>query len=373
MREQAQTESAEQMTLFDIGEPDPEFPHVAPDDLVPGSVWRLSRHTLAMLDATDPASYARLRSLGALGETGADVVFADPPYGMGFASDGVDNDNQTTIQMREFSRTWVPLSVEALGAKGSWLCWGSDLSTLEIWVTVHPLVDAKTLYFRNLLTWKKSNAPGVNSQVRSFNVTTENCLFLVKGWPSFNGTEWFCDSFEPLRQHLIALVEKAGGAKAANDALGSQMVGHYTGKSEWTFPTEEAYRKLATAAGIDNEKAKADYEKAKAVREKEFPYFNNTADFLTDVIVSPITTPAERKAAHNFPTVKPQALIRKILKAVTPPGGLVLDPFCGSGSTLIACEVLKRRCTTLEVNPRNAAICIDRWEKLTGKEAERTQ
>lgn len=106
-------------------------------------------------------------------------------------------------------------------------------------------------------------------------------------------------------------------------------------------------------------------------RKKEFPYFDNTAEFLTDIISTASTTPTELASCHGFPNVKPQVVVRKLLRVVTPPDGVVLDPFCGSGSTLIACEILKRRCATLEINPRNAAICIDRWEKLTGRSAER--
>ena len=54
----------------------------------------------------------------------------------------------------------------------------------------------------------------------------------------------------------------------------------------------------------------------------------------------------------------------------TDPGDLVLDPFGGSGSTLIAAAQLGRRCYTIEMDPRYADVIIKRWENLTGEKAE---
>lgn len=50
--------------------------------------------------------------------------------------------------------------------------------------------------------------------------------------------------------------------------------------------------------------------------------------------------------------------------------GTVLDLFGGSGSTLIACEQLGRKCYIMELDPTFADVIINRWEKLTGKTAE---
>lgn len=51
----------------------------------------------------------------------------------------------------------------------------------------------------------------------------------------------------------------------------------------------------------------------------------------------------------------------------------VLDPFGGSGSTLIACEQLGRKCYMMELDPHYIDVIIERWENLTGKKAERIQ
>ena len=48
----------------------------------------------------------------------------------------------------------------------------------------------------------------------------------------------------------------------------------------------------------------------------------------------------------------------------------VLDLFGGSGSTLMVCEQLNRKCFMMEYDPKYADVIINRWEQLTGKKAE---
>ena len=48
-----------------------------------------------------------------------------------------------------------------------------------------------------------------------------------------------------------------------------------------------------------------------------------------------------------------------------------LDPFLGSGTTLVACEQLGRTCYGMEISPQYCQVIIDRWEKLTGQKAEK--
>lgn len=69
------------------------------------------------------------------------------------------------------------------------------------------------------------------------------------------------------------------------------------------------------------------------------------------------------------PTQKPVGMIGDILKDFTKEGDIVLDCFGGSGTTLIACEQLNRRCRMMELDPHYCDVIIARWEKLTGKEA----
>ena len=69
------------------------------------------------------------------------------------------------------------------------------------------------------------------------------------------------------------------------------------------------------------------------------------------------------------PTQKPVGLIGAMLRDYSAEGETVLDPFGGSGSTLIACEQLGRRCRMMEIDPHYCDVIIDRWETFTGKKA----
>lgn len=67
-----------------------------------------------------------------------------------------------------------------------------------------------------------------------------------------------------------------------------------------------------------------------------------------------------RAAANHHPTVKPTELMRWLVRLVTPPGGAVLDPFLGSGSTARACDIEGFDCIGIEIDPAYAAIARKR-------------
>ncbi len=66
---------------------------------------------------------------------------------------------------------------------------------------------------------------------------------------------------------------------------------------------------------------------------------------------------------------KPVEILIPYLKVLTKRGDLVIEPFGGSGSTLIACEKMNRRCLLMEKSPIYSEVIKNRWEKLTGKTA----
>lgn len=78
------------------------------------------------------------------------------------------------------------------------------------------------------------------------------------------------------------------------------------------------------------------------------------------------------RKSEEHPTMKPVDLVERALINSSRPGSLVLDPFCGSGTTLVACERLGRYCRTVELDPIYAAVAIERWHKMTGMAANKT-
>ena len=69
------------------------------------------------------------------------------------------------------------------------------------------------------------------------------------------------------------------------------------------------------------------------------------------------------------PTVKPVALVADILKDASRRSDLVLDPFAGSGTTIIAAEKTGREAYALEIDPNYVDVIIQRWQSYTGKAA----
>lgn len=87
----------------------------------------------------------------------------------------------------------------------------------------------------------------------------------------------------------------------------------------------------------------------------------------------PTTVIYEDKPLANdvHPTMKPVRMLAKLVTNSTRKREIVLDSFGGSGSTLIACEQLDRRCYMMELDPKYCDVIVDRWETFTGKKAEK--
>lgn len=77
----------------------------------------------------------------------------------------------------------------------------------------------------------------------------------------------------------------------------------------------------------------------------------------------------EGASTYVHPTQKPVSLSALAIENTTNAGDIVLDLFGGSGSTLVACEQLGRRCFMMEYEPKYVDVIIDRWEAFTGEKA----
>ena len=80
-----------------------------------------------------------------------------------------------------------------------------------------------------------------------------------------------------------------------------------------------------------------------------------------------------RRGLRERPTVKPVAMLEDVLLDLSHRGDIVLDPFLGSGSALIASEKTGRICRGLELDPLYVDVIIRRYEAATGKAATLNQ
>lgn len=75
------------------------------------------------------------------------------------------------------------------------------------------------------------------------------------------------------------------------------------------------------------------------------------------------------KVSKLHPTIKPVRLVEETIANSTIRGDVVLDPFAGSGSTIIAADRLERRCAAIELDPGYCDVIVQRWQDATGRKA----
>lgn len=344
-----------------------------------GDLYRLGDHFLLCGDSTKREEVEKLMQ-GKI----ADLVFTDPPYGMKKESDGVLNDNLNYDDLLRFNEEWIPITFDFLKDMGGWFCWGIDEPLMDIYSQIlKPMKKRNEVVIRNYITWAKHSAWGLNSKsMLSFPRETEKCWFVVKGqdWGN-NNAEFFNTKYEKVLDYLTTEAKKVGlTPKKVTEITGVQMFGHWFSRSQFTIIPPKHYEKLQAEFNKDGAFLMPHDELVSLVgKENEGtlpkPYFDCTwfddGDMpLSDVWRNPITSAKEREETGGHATPKPIKICERGIVSCTKEGEIVLDVFGGSGSTLIACEQLGRRCFMMELDPRYCDVIIKRWEALTGKKAE---
>jgi DNA modification methylase len=351
-----------------------------------GEVWILGSadrgHRIMCGDSTNAADVAKL-----MGEDRAQLLHADPPYGMGKEADGVQNDNLYVDELDAFQIEWWTACRPSIEANASVYIWGNSPDLWRLWYG-KGLGALEPLALRNEIVWDKKSIAGMASpQLTQYPEATERCLFFQLGRHVFRINQTkddYWQGWEPIRGWLNAEREKVGwSAKQIREICGNWMHGHWFGTSQWVFISRDNYEKLQAAAG---ERAflkaygelKAEHDALLAVfngevrgpRFDEFaaarPYFDNAHDTMRDVWEFPRVTGADR---HGHATPKPVAMMERVMRSSLRPGEICLEPFGGSGSTLIGAEKTARRCFMLELTPGYVDVTVRRWQELTGKVA----
>jgi len=88
-------------------------------------------------------------------------------------------------------------------------------------------------------------------------------------------------------------------------------------------------------------------------------------------IKTTVTKHSRPRESDLHPTMKPVKLIKEFIRNSTRKGGIILDTFGGSGSTMIAAEETYRKARVLELEPRYCDVIIRRWEEFTGEKAKK--
>ena len=376
------------MERFGFDLPELDEPTEVVEDEVPeevetrcklGDIWKLGNSRLMCGDSTDVNVIDRL-----MDGKKADMVFTDPPYGMKKESEGVLNDNLNFDDLLDFNRQWIPLTFGALKDNGSWYCWGIDEPLMDIYSNIlKPMAKENKITFRNLITWDKGNGQGqLWEDSRMYPIADEKCLFVMCGVQGFdNNADNYYEAWEPIRKYLADQKQIMGWSDDDVTRITgvTTVARHCFGKSQWEFPTEEHYNEMREACRIDGEykafkreyeEIKREYEEIKREWYSTRAYFDNTHDNMNNVWHFDRAGKDEREHTGGHATPKPIALCSRAIKSSSREGEIVLDVFGGSGSTLIACEQLNRKCYMMELDPHYCDVILARWEKFTGEKAE---
>ena len=375
-------------TTIDFSDQSEETPETEGDDEVPeveekavskrGEIYELGNSLLMCGDSTNAEDVARL-----MGGEKADMVFTDPPYGMKKQNEGVTNDNLNFDDLLEFNKKWIALSFEHLKDVGSWYCWGIDEPLMDIYSNIlKPMAKENKITFRNLLTWDKGSGQGENSEdYRMYAIADEKCLFVMAGVQGFNtNADHYFEGWEPIRDYLLnSRLAMGWDVPTMKRIVGHSDLSrdHWTSKSQFNMPTREVYDKLKAEAerqrkekGINNDAFKREYDAFKREYDdikreyyKTRAYFNNTDEIKNNVWKFKRTSTEERESAGGHATPKPIELCSRAINTSSRNGELVLDLFGGSGSTLIACEKLGRKCKMIELEPKWCDVIRKRYTK----------
>lgn len=237
-----------------------------------------------------------------------DLVVTDPPYNVAIEnSQGmtIENDDMSSDSFQEFLTHAFENLNDHLKAGGAFYVWYASRTHMDFEQALRNV----GLEVREQLIWNK-NALVLGRQ--DYQWKHEPCLY---GWKD-GASHYFINT-----RTLTTVIEEAEGGSLDIDALKKDELKSILTKVLEAYPE--------------------------------------------------VTVINEKKPTKNdlHPTMKPIKLIARLIRNSSRTGERVLDLFGGSGSTLIACEQLNRRCYMMEYDPRYADVIIDRWQEQTGEKA----
>jgi DNA modification methylase len=238
----------------------------------------------------------------------ADILFTSPPY-----SDMREYNGDKNLQVNHLSgfikayRDYTDYQCVNLGIQRK------DHEIVQYWDDY--IKEAKNVGYKLMAwnVWDKTMAGSIGQQKAFFPIRHE--------WIFVFGTEFF-----EINQTWEKKAENIG--KRTNRRKVRQVDG--TTKYSTVGDTTNAYKQMESVVSICSETGKI-------------------------------------RALH--PATFPVGLPAEYIKAMTDVDGMVIEPFGGSGSTLIACEQLQRKCFCMELDPHYCDVIIERWENFTGKKA----
>ena len=339
---------------------------------VAGDVWVMGSHRLMCGDSTSAEHAAIL-----MGGVVSTLLHADPPYGMGKESDGVLNDNIYGENLDAFQMRWWNVFRPYLVSNASAYIWGNAPELWRLWYC-GGLAHSEKLEIRNEIVWDKKAVPGMAwDGATQYPLASERCLFFQFGDQFLRSVN--ADDFPEEWAHVLSYFEdEAQKAQITPSDVkricGVGMFSHWFTRSQFTLVPEKHYATLASAYPgrflHPWHELKAEWDEVKTGPRSAFnrlrSYFDNSHDAMRDVWEFPRVVGEDR---YGHATPKPVAMMERAINSSSRSGDVVIEPFGGSGSTLIACEKTDRHCRMMELDPKYVDVIVNRWQNFTGKQA----
>ena len=280
-----------------------------------GDVYRLGEHRVMCGDSTIEKEVLKL-----MGGEKADMCFTDPPYILDYLRGKSRNGKPTEGFGLKKNRKYLETDILPDDFSDQWMANIAKIQKTDFSIIIfeHPK-NLRTIWNALEKHWKYRNT-----------IT----------WHVPNRVQGFSAKYKFFNKQDIALVGTSGKIEL-----------NLTPESDELFQNEYENALYATAGKPHWE----GYEKGKKIC---------PTDFIDHIA-------ADQKSSGQgiiFGT-KPLELLTPYIKVLTKRDDLIVEPFGGSGSTLIAAHKMKRRCFLMEKSPVYTAVILKRWEKLTGCKA----
>jgi site-specific DNA-methyltransferase (adenine-specific) len=308
------------------------------------------------------------------------LVVMDPPYNI-----GKDHWDKVENYVGWMGRVFTELE-RVLKDTGSMYFFHNDflqICDLQQWLNRH-----SGFIFKQLIVWNKKYEGVYNegflqgynelSNLRNYQRFAEYCMYYTfQDVSGLTAVKHDVSNFQTLRKYFYdmlcymgetnkGIAKKLGHRKAEHafyvlpkkaviDAVGQKADHCFRyGSTQWDLPTEETYNELIEVFKIDAWDGFKEYEELREEYDGLRYTFNNQKTHH-----SVWNYPIAKKEGHLTP--KPVELIKNIIFHSSNEGDLVLDPFLGSGTTLLACKQTNRNCIGFEKQPE--------YEQLIRKKA----
>lgn len=292
-------------------------------------ITKLGRHTLYSGDCLQVLKSPEVPEM--------DLVVADPPYWK-VIGEKWDYQWRTETDYIEWSRKWMTAVYNKLRIGGTFYLFGY-FRMLALLLPV--LKDIGFSLRQQIIVDKgmKAIAGRATKNYKMFPCVTESVLFLTKSNIEFSR------NILKTRQKELGISAKEINERLGVKSNGGGMWSIYTGKNICEqFPTRELWRKL------------------QEILEFDFPYDKIVQTFNPQMGYSDVWTDIDFYAEKRYhPTQKPIKLIERLIQTSSNSGDKVLDPFGGSGSTMISAEHLDRESYTIEMDATYLKAIRDRY------------